>query len=582
MNIQQADILKALYEKDYSTQREIASHVGHALGLVNKSLRLLEEDKYIHMMKITDKGREYIDAFKPKNAIILAAGFGMRMVPINHECPKAFLKVKGEILIERLINQLHEAGIKKIYVVVGFMKEQFDYLIDKYNVELIVNSDYVLKNNLYSLKKAEKYIENSYIVPSDVWFEENPFGKNEAYSWYMITDKKDNQSDVKLARSYELVKIPRNIQGNTMVGLSFISKKDAPTLKKRMKDLSKSVYHDNDFWEEALYDENGKMFTKAKVIQQDKVNEINTFEQLRQLDDKSKQLQSEAILVLADAIKCDVNDIKDIEVLKKGMTNRSFLFNYEGSKYIMRIPGEGTDQLINRKEEAEVYKTIAGKGFCDDPVYINPENGYKVTKFLMGVRTCNDRKVEDIQKCFKLLKKLHNMNLKVDHEFNLLKEINFYESLWNGEPSSYPDYKKTKEHVLELINYVDGLDKKKCLTHIDANCDNFLFYKENGEEKLQLTDWEYAGMQDPDLDIAMFAIYSMYEKSMVDFIIDIYYEDKCPEEIRTKIYCYVAIAGLLWSNWCEYKAHLGIEFGEYSLRQYRYAKDYYTYAKERM
>ena len=52
-------------------------------------------------------------------------------------------------------------------------------------------------------------------------------------------------------------------------------------------------------------------------------------------------------------------------------------------------------------------------------------------------------------------------------------------------------------------------------------------------------------------------------------------EDKCDRETRIKIYCYVAASGLLWSNWCEYKRTLGVEFGEYSLRQYRYAKDFY-------
>ena len=51
---------------------------------------------------------------------------------------------------------------------------------------------------------------------------------------------------------------------------------------------------------------------------------------------------------------------------------------------------------------------------------------------------------------------------------------------------------------------------------------------------------------------------------------------------RTKIYIYIAMCGLLWSNWCEYKRKLGVEFGEYSLRQYRFAKDFYRAAKELM
>ena len=89
-------------------------------------------------------------------------------------------------------------------------------------------------------------------------------------------------------------------------------------------------------------------------------------------------------------------------------------------------------------------------------------------------------------------------------------------------------------------------------------------------------------MQDPHIDIAMFAIYALYEKEQIDRLIDIYFENRCRPEIRIKIYCYVAICGLLWSNWCEYKRNLGVEFGEYSLRQYRYAKEFYRYARAEM
>ena len=136
--------------------------------------------------------------------------------------------------------------------------------------------------------------------------------------------------------------------------------------------------------------------------------------------------------------------------------------------------------------------------------------------------------------------------------------------------------------MLELKDFIDRQPKEWYLTHIDANADNFLFYTENGEQKLQLTDWEYAGMQDIHVDIAMFGIYSLYDKEAMDRLIRIYFDGEPSDEIRAKIYCYVAACGLLWSNWCEYKRKFGIEFGEYSLRQYRYAKEYYRYAKELM
>ena len=142
---------------------------------------------------------------------------------------------------------------------------------------------------------------------------------------------------------------------------------------------------------------------------------------------------------------------------------------------------------------------------------------------------------------------------------------------------------KTKEKVLSLRTFVESKSNKKTLTHIDAVPDNFLFYKREDEtEEVQLTDWEYAGMQDPHVDIAMFCIYSLYDREQVDQLIMLYFTEGCDVYVRIKIYAYIAICGLLWSNWCEYKRNLGVEFGEYSLRQYRYAKDYYKIVQEEL
>lgn len=87
-------------------------------------------------------------------------------------------------------------------------------------------------------------------------------------------------------------------------------------------------------------------------------------------------------------------------------------------------------------------------------------------------------------------------------------------------------------------------------------------------------------MQDPHIDIAMFAIYALYDRKQIDHLIDLYFENQCQEETRLKIYSYIASCGLLWSNWCEYKRKLGVDFGEYSICQYQYAKDYYKVVKD--
>ena len=575
MNKQESDILNSLYIEPFINQRILAETSGHSLGVVNHSLKELLKNKYIdEKIRPTKKAIDEFRKKQPQRAIILAAGFGMRMVPINTEIPKGLLEVNGEPLIERIIKQLHEVGIKEIYIVVGFMKEKYEYLIDEFNVELIVNSEYSVKNNLHSLKLVKDYLHNSYIIPCDIWCDRNPFSRYELYSWYMVSDLVENESDVRVNRKMELVIVPEKSGGNAMIGIAYLVDDVADIVKDKIEKLSESSKYDESFWEEALYNKD-KMIVSAKVVHSSDVVEINTYEQLRELDSYSNHLKTEAIQVICKAIDARAEEVIDITVLKKGMTNRSFLFTCKGKKYIMRIPGAGTDQLINRRQEAEVYYEIAEKNICDDIAYINPENGYKITEFLEGARVCNPLEYEDVKKCMKYLRAFHELKLKVSHEFDIFGQIEFYETLWNGVPSVYKDYKKTKENVFSLKPYIDSHIVEKVLTHIDAVPDNFLFVKKDGKEEIRLIDWEYAGMQDPHVDVAMFCIYSLYNKRQVDQLIAAYFTEGCDDEIRIKIYCYIAACGLLWSNWCEYKRNLGVEFGEYSLRQYRYAKDYY-------
>ena len=162
--------MRTLFAEPFINQRILSETSGHSLGVVNRSLKTLIAEGYLtDKIQPTTKALHEYNTKAPKNAIILAAGFGMRMVPINLSTPKALLEVNGEPLIERIIKQLHEVGVKDVTIVVGFMKESFDYLIDEYGVELVVNSEYAAKNNLSSLALVADRISNTYIVPSDIW-----------------------------------------------------------------------------------------------------------------------------------------------------------------------------------------------------------------------------------------------------------------------------------------------------------------------------------------------------------------------------------------------------------------------------
>lgn len=565
MNIKEIEILRNI-NKDFS-QRELANRFNISLGKVNQIINKLKKEKFIDdNNSITLKTKNYFKKHHPRNAVILAAGYGMRMVPINTEEPKGLLEVKGETLIERLISQLHEVGVQNIKVVVGFMKEHYEFLIDKYNVKLVVNSHYKDWNNIYSLFLVKDDISDTYVLPCDVWFEKNPFSTVEDESWYLFGEEQVSGSNWQV-KNNEKVRF-NSSKGNKMIGLAYLNEMQGKIISKLLeKSIEEKQY--TSFWEDVL--ENKKKFLlKGKLISDNSHAEINSYEQLLDLDSGSTHLKSDAIEIIEDILKVNKKDIHNIHTLKKGMTNRSFIFTVNNKRYIMRIPGEGTDKLIDRKEEYDVYQKVKTEPYTEKILYLNPDNGYKISEFLENTRNSDANNFQDVKNSMSVLRQFHKQNYQVNHTFDIWRQIDFYESLRNTD-SAYRDYSETKNNVLKLKKFIEDNIDRWSLCHIDANSDNFLI---DQNENVFLIDWEYAGMQDPDLDIAMYAIYAGYNKDKIDELIDIYYENKCKDNIRHKIYAYVAVGGLLWSNWCEYKQSLGLDFGEYSIAQYRYAKEY--------
>jgi len=571
VNAYEEQILLFLAQDSRVTQRELSRRCECSLGIVNKSIQKLLQLELINAdYSLRPSAHALLEESKPKRAIILAAGYGIRMVPINTEIPKGLLKVRGDILIERLIRQLHEVGVDEIIVVVGYMKESYEYLIDAYGATLVVNMEYSSKNNFYSLSLVSHLLESAYILPCDLWCKDNPFQAHELHSWYLITDEKKRLSTLRVGRNGML--LPTKEGGNAMMGIAFIHKDEAEGLKNKLEEFVREGTRDDAYWEEALFS-NPFPSVQAKVANHGSLIEINTYEQLRAIDSTSDSLASDAINTICTILGVKEGEIYDISVMKKGMTNRSFLFTCRDQRYVMRIPGEGTDNLINRKQEHAVYTRLQGTGLTDTVIFMNPKNGYKITEFLCDARVCDPLNPLEVEACMVRLKEFHDLDLQVDHEFDLFEQIEFYESLWNGKPSVYRDYLSTKKNVLSLRPFIEKHVVKKVLTHIDAVPDNFLLRSE--KDPILLIDWEYAGMQDPHVDIAMFAIYSFYSREQIDRLIEMYFQGHAPFEQKLKIYAYIAACGLLWSNWSEYKRNLGVEYGEYALKQYRYAKDFY-------
>lgn len=150
---------------------------GYDPKTVEETVDNLKREGILSDKGITSKGISALEPYRVKNAIIMAAGYSARCMPLSNVLPKGLFVVKGEVLIEREIRQLIDAGIKDIIVVTGFMHEKFEYLAEKYGVRLVYNADYDKYNNMSSLYAIKEHIDQSYILCCDNYYEENIFSK---------------------------------------------------------------------------------------------------------------------------------------------------------------------------------------------------------------------------------------------------------------------------------------------------------------------------------------------------------------------------------------------------------------------
>lgn len=166
----QFDILVCLEGKTVAvSQREIATETGISVGSVNKAVGEMTEFGYISNGMITDAGKEALEPYRVKRAVFMAAGFGSRLVPITLNTPKPLVRVKGKRIIDFLLDAVVAAGISEIYIVRGYLSEQFDQLIKKYpQIVFIDNPVYNETNNISSAYFARHLLSGSYVFEADL------------------------------------------------------------------------------------------------------------------------------------------------------------------------------------------------------------------------------------------------------------------------------------------------------------------------------------------------------------------------------------------------------------------------------
>ena len=255
-----------------------------------------------------------------KNAIILAAGKSDSLAPFTYEKPKGLFSVKNEVLIERQIEQLLEAGIRDIYVVIGYMKEKFFYLERKYpEVNLILNNTFSKFGNIYSIYVAREYLDNSFICCADHYFLENPFiDNNELNSSYRACAYLEGNFE-EFAINYSDANIITDcyVGGNdssAMVGHAYFNN----SFSKKFKELLEAEIDEfgikNMFWEEFYAKHIKELTLYMKKFENGEILEFDSVDDLRDFDsDFLLNVDSAIVDNICNVFNCSPNDIKDIE-----------------------------------------------------------------------------------------------------------------------------------------------------------------------------------------------------------------------------------------------------------------------------
>ena len=258
--------------------------------LSNDELLLLKELNYIDNNHVlTNKAYSDLEPYKVNRAIIMAAGFGSRMVPVTLSTPKPLVKVNGKRIIDTLIEKLIKADIKDIYIIRGYLKDKFDELKKDYPfIKFIDNDLYNKENNISSAIKAINLFDNTYFCEADFicrgddiilkyQYNSNYLGTkvNETDDWCFDVDENDVISNYRKG-------------GKNCVqafGISYWNHEDGKFLQEKLLKMYKDESTHSEFWEMCMFNYFKDEFKlKCRYCKKESIFEIDSFDELCAVD----------------------------------------------------------------------------------------------------------------------------------------------------------------------------------------------------------------------------------------------------------------------------------------------------------
>lgn len=491
----------------------------------------------------------------------------------------------GECLIDRTLSILRECGYSNIILVVGYKAELFEKYAAK-DVSLVVNKEYEFTSSMGSLALVKELVNEDFLlIEGDTFYEKVLIDKisSSPYSLCLsMTEETGSGDECYVETKYGYVtKITKdrhrvcNVEGE-MIGALKLSHE----VYHRMLDLYNKSTNPYLNYEYILMDVTSTIerpVIRFKNLIWGDVDSLEDFKRLqnevyRTLCRKENPFDKENLICHLKQIFAN-KDITSIEISKiGGMSNKNFKILLENKEYVLRVPGNGSEGMVDRSNEE--FNALEGCKMGVNPMirYFNPTTGVKLADYITNAETLNAATIQrhdNMRKVADIYRKIHQSHVRLKNEFNIFQEIQKYDKLIErANAVMYTGYEEVRKQVMALEEYLNTLGVELCACHNDAVPENFI---KSDDGTLYLIDWEYSGVNDPMADFAALFLESNFSEENMDFILSCYFQGKIPNNTYEKIKSYQILWDYLWAQWTVIKEACGDDFGTYGIDRFNRA-----------
>ena len=500
-----------------------------------------------------------------------------------------------QCLIDRTLMILREVGITRVILIVGYRAELFDKYRSS-DVLLLKAPNYEFTGSMASLAAASDYINEDFIlIEGDTFFEKKVLEClwDISQGNCLVATEESGSGDECYIESQSgfITKISKDkhrvcsFEGE-LLGISRIAFDTYQAMLLKWRKSQNSYLN----YEHVLMDVTTPLdrpFLFFKNLIWGDVDCPEDFKRLKEVTYRSLRRKEDPFdlenLQHHLSVIFPGKDVSQAEISQiGGMSNKNFRVNFEGKSFVLRVPGPGSEGMVERINEE--FNALEGCRMGVNPAirFFDARTGIKLADYVENAETLNSGTIqrhENLIKIANIYNRIHNSHIRLKNEFNVFQEIEKYDRLIRKERTEmYNGWKEFKPQVMSLETRLNMLGVELCACHNDAVPENFI-KAEDGT--IYLIDWEYSGMNDPMADVAALFIESNFSEESKEFFLKEYYQGEVPARIDERIVCYEILWDTLWAQWTVIKEACGDDFGSYGIDRFNRAKENYKKLIER-